>query len=191
MLQRSSGAHQETKRIDSRGFPSFSIFVWLSDGSFFLTSAKCMAVVQQDSRLRCCWEFARSRSTTIDSKDLLPDATIMNHFGDALFRKLIHVAFTEWFVPSSTDSPFNYSKAAKFHEPPVFETGNLNPSLLALSVTVTLRLQLFVFVHDFPLERTFCLCFSLVFFLFFVVHACASCRADKKVILPAAIRNGR
>ena len=32
-------------------------FVWLSDGKvFFLTSAKCMVVVQQDSRLRWCWE---------------------------------------------------------------------------------------------------------------------------------------
>ena len=63
----------------------------------------------------------------------------------------MHVAFTEWFVPSSTNSPFNYSKSAKFREPPVFETGHFNPSLLDLSVTVTLGLQqaLFVFVHDF------------------------------------------
>ena len=55
--------------------------------------------------------------------------------GNALFRKLMHVAFTKWFALSSTSSPFNYPKTAWFREPPVLKTGHLNPSLLNLSVT--------------------------------------------------------
>ena len=75
--------------------------------------------------------------------------------GNALFRKLMHVAFAEWCVPSPTNSPFNCSKTAKLREPPVLETGLFNPSFLDLSVTVTFDLQLFVLVHDFPLEQSF------------------------------------
>ena len=83
---------------------------------------------------------------------------------------------------------------AKLCEPPVLKTGLFYPSLLDLSVTVTFGLQLCVFVHDFPLERSFSLCFSLAIgsssFFLSAVHAYAS-RTDKKVILPAAIRNAR
>ena len=88
----------------------------------------------------------------------------------------MRVAFTEWCVPSPTNSPFKCSKTAKLREPPVFETGLFNPSLLDLSVTVTFGLQLFVFVHDFLLERSFSLFFilaigsSLLLFFFLSEH---------------------
>ena len=73
------------------------------------------------------------------------------------------------------NSPFHCSKTAKLREPPV-QTGHLSPSLLDSSVTVTFGLQLFVFVHDFALERSFSLCFSLAigssasFFLLSYMH---------------------
>ena len=77
--------------------------------------------------------------------------------GNALFWKPMHIAFTKWFVPSPMNSPFRSTARtlhAKLREPLV-QTGHLR------SVTVTFGLQLFVFVHDFPLERKFSLCFSL------------------------------
>ena len=43
--------------------------------------------------------------------------------GDAMLRKLMHIAFTEWCVPSPTNFSFNCSKTAKLREPPVLETG--------------------------------------------------------------------
>ena len=75
----------------------------------------------------------------------------------------MHVTFTEWFVPSPTSPtnfPFDCLKTAKIRKP-VLQTGILNPSLLDVLITVTFGFQLFVFVHDFPLERSFSLCFSL------------------------------
>ena len=103
--------------------------------------------------------------------------------GKAMFRKKKHVAFTQWFVPSPTNSPCNWSNTARLREPPVLQTGLLNPSLLDFfSITVTFGLQLLVFVHDFPLERSFSLCFSLAMVLLFffpVLHACGSCVPTK------------
>ena len=100
--------------------------------------------------------------------------------GNALFQKPMHVAFTKWFVPSPMNSPFHCSKTAKLREPPV-QTGHLSPSLLDSSVTVTFGLQLFVFMHDFPLERSFSLCFSFTVgssSSFFFCRACMCCRAE-------------
>ena len=88
-------------------------------------------------------------SILVDSKDLLPDVVYNESVGNALFRKPMQVAFTEWFVPSPTNSPFNCSKTAKPREPPVLLSGLLNPSFLDLSVTITVGLLLFAFVHDF------------------------------------------
>ena len=45
------------------------------------------------------------------------------------FDVLMNAAFTAWFVPSSTNSPFDCSKTAKLREPPVLETGPSQPFL--------------------------------------------------------------
>ena len=89
----------------------------------------------------------------------------------------MHVAFNKRCVPSPTNSPFKCSKNAKRREPPVLETGLFNPSSLDLSVTVTFGLQLFVFVHDFLLERSFSIGFILAIgsSLSFFFSFCRAC----------------
>ena len=88
MLQGSSGAHQETKRFDSRGFSQLLHFCpakrW-ADGKFFFLDVRKVVVVQQGSRLR--WSpGVRLLSMFADSKDLLPDVAMMNLSGTPCFE---------------------------------------------------------------------------------------------------------
>ena len=95
--------------------------------------------------------------------------------GNALFRKPMHIAFTEWFVPSPMNSSFHCSKTAKLREPPV-QTGHLSPSLLDSSVTVTFGLQLLfscmIFLWNVFLSASASR--SVLLLLLSVVHACAA-----------------
>ena len=160
MLQGSSGFWCTPGNEENR-FERFSQllhFVWLSYGKFFfLTSAKW------SSSSKAAVYGGAGSSPAVDLRRFEGLVAWCRHdeaVGNALFRKPMHIAFTEWFVPSPMNSPFHCSETAKLREPPV-QTGHLSPSLLDSSVTVTFGLQLFVFVHDFPLERSFSLCFSL------------------------------
>ena len=156
MLQGSSCVTPGNEENRFERFSQLLHFVWLSYGKFYFDVRK-VVVVQQGGRLRWCWDCACCRSSSIRRTCLLHDDEAV---GNALFQKPMHIAFTEWFVPPSMNSPFPCSKTAKLREPPV-QTGYLSPSLFDSSVTVTFGLQLFVFVLDFPLERSFSLCFSL------------------------------
>ena len=129
-------------------------------------------------------------SIFVDSKDLLPDVAMMNLSGTPCFESQCLSLSPNGLYRCQLADELSLQlledcKALRASSSPNWPSQPL-PSLLDLSVTVTLGLQLFVFVHDFLLERSFSLCFShaigssLFSFFFPVVHACASCRADKK-----------
>ena len=116
---------------------------------------------------------------------------MMNLSGTPCFESLCIIAFTEWFVPSPTN--FNCSKTAMFREPPCYRNWASQPFLTWYIGDGHFWVASVCFRAWFSFGTEF---FSLLqprdqFFFFFisVVHACASCRANKKVILPAAIGN--
>ena len=141
----SSGAHQETKRILE----------------VFLASPFCLAKRWQAFfwRPQSGRRSARQPSTVVlgvhllsifvdsRSKDLLPDVAMLYLSGTPGFESKANVCRFHRRIctdDSLTNSPFNCSKTAKLREPstPNWPSQPL-PSLLDLSVTVTLGLQLF------------------------------------------------
>ena len=83
---RLSGAHQETERItiDSRGVSSFSILSGEAMASlfFFWRSQSGRRPARQPSTVLGVWLL----SIFVDSKDLLPDVTMMNLSGTSCFE---------------------------------------------------------------------------------------------------------
>ena len=140
----------------------------------------------------------RLLSIFVDSKDLLPDVAMMSRSGTPCFESRcislspngVCTVADELSLPLLEDCKASRASSPNWPSQPLLDS----------SVMVTFGLQLFVFVHDFPLEWTFLSASasrSVLLLLFFFFLSCMHvlpgriCRADKKVILPAAIGNGR
>ena len=137
---RSSGAHQETERIDSPCLSSFSLWSGEAMARSFFDPWK-VVIVQQDSRLRC-WEFACCRSSSIQRNCCLmspwwicwerpvskADACRFHRMGCTVANELSLQLIEDCKLRSRTSC-----------WRPV-QTGILNPSSVYLLVMVTFRL---------------------------------------------------
>ena len=78
-----AGAHRETGRIDSPGFPSISSWSGKAMARFFSTSAQWASPSKAATLRR--WEFPLL-SIFVSSKDLLPDVAMMSLLGTPCFE---------------------------------------------------------------------------------------------------------
>ena len=133
----------------------------------------------------------------VDSKTLLPDVAMMNLSGTPCFEsRCIPLSLNGLYRRRQTPP----STARRLQDFASLQNSKLAFSTLPcsiLSVTDTFWCSCLFSGMIFHMERSFFLSASLSLvisssFLFLsVVHACASCRAHKIMILPAAIGHGR
>ena len=147
--------------IDSPGFSMLHL-VWWADGKMFFIV--CTVVIfQQGWRLQCF--KVRLLSMFVDSKDLLPYIYYIPPwprclYWERLFLGMMHVAFTEWFYRRRWSLSLSLSlslfdqllKDCKASRVPIVNWPSQYFLTLYCSVMVTFGLQLFIFVHNLPLQ---------------------------------------